>query len=99
MIEINMESFDSKIEKCYCKVLFNFIMILINVFSVIEGLGGKQQVMHLLSHEDPNVRYQALLCVQKLMVHNWSVVFHIHYFLNDIVTALLKHFLYNLLSF
>ncbi|XP_054708081.1 V-type proton ATPase subunit H-like isoform X2 [Uloborus diversus] len=39
---------------------------------VIEGLGGKQQVMHLLSHEDPNVRYQALLCVQKLMVHNWT---------------------------
>ncbi|KFM65821.1 V-type proton ATPase subunit H, partial [Stegodyphus mimosarum] len=39
---------------------------------VIEGLGGKQQVMHLLSHEDPNVRYQALLCVQKLMVHNWE---------------------------
>lgn len=37
---------------------------------VIENLGGKQQVMHLLSHEDPNVRYQALLCVQKLMVHN-----------------------------
>lgn len=39
---------------------------------VIENLGGKQQVMHLLSHEDPNVRYQALLCVQKLMVHNWE---------------------------
>ncbi|GFY71909.1 v-type proton ATPase subunit H [Trichonephila inaurata madagascariensis] len=39
---------------------------------IIEGLGGKQQVMHLLSHDDPNVRYQALLCVQKLMVHNWE---------------------------
>ncbi|CAL1270361.1 unnamed protein product [Larinioides sclopetarius] len=39
---------------------------------IIEGLGGKQQVMHLLSHDDPNVRYQALLCVQKLMVHNWA---------------------------
>lgn len=39
---------------------------------VIENLGGKQQVMHLLSHDDPNVRYQALLCVQKLMVHNWE---------------------------
>ena len=27
--------------------------------------------MQLLTHEDPNVRYEALLCVQKLMVQNW----------------------------
>lgn len=39
---------------------------------MIEQLGGKQLVMQLLSHEDPNVRYEALLAVQKLMVHNWS---------------------------
>ena len=41
--------------------------------SVIEQLGGKQLVMQHLAHEDPNVRYEALLAVQKLMVHNWSV--------------------------
>ncbi|XP_023702972.1 V-type proton ATPase subunit H isoform X6 [Cryptotermes secundus] len=40
--------------------------------SVIEQLGGKQLVMQLLGHEDPNVRYEALLAVQKLMVHNWE---------------------------
>lgn len=39
---------------------------------VIEKLNGKQRIMHLLSHGDPNVRYEALLCVQKLMVHNWE---------------------------
>ncbi|XP_059052584.1 V-type proton ATPase subunit H isoform X1 [Achroia grisella] len=39
---------------------------------IIEQLGGKQRVMHLLSHDDPNVRYEALLAVQKLMVHNWE---------------------------
>lgn len=41
-------------------------------FSVIEQLNGKQLVMQLLAHEDPNVRYEALLAVQKLMVHNWE---------------------------
>ena len=30
-------------------------------------------MMQYLVHEDPNVRYEALLAVQKLMVHNWSV--------------------------
>jgi V-type H+-transporting ATPase subunit H len=39
---------------------------------VIEQLNGKQLVMQLLGHEDPNVRYEALLAVQKLMVHNWE---------------------------
>lgn len=29
--------------------------------------------MQLLAHDDPNVRYEALLAVQKLMVHNWCV--------------------------
>jgi V-type H+-transporting ATPase subunit H len=28
--------------------------------------------MQLLGHEDPNVRYEALLAVQKVMVHNWE---------------------------
>jgi len=41
--------------------------------SVLEQLGGKQIVMQHLGHEDPNVRYEALLAVQKLMVHNWLV--------------------------
>ena len=42
-------------------------------FSVIEQLGGKHLVMQHLTHEDPNVRYESLIAVQKLMVHNWSV--------------------------
>ncbi|KAG7169728.1 V-type proton ATPase subunit H-like [Homarus americanus] len=39
---------------------------------VLEQLGGKQWVMQHLTHADPNVRYEALLAVQKLMVHNWE---------------------------
>ena len=41
--------------------------------SVLEQLHGKSMVMGLLSHPDHNVRYEALLAVQKLMVHNWWV--------------------------
>ena len=40
-------------------------------FSVVEQLGCKHLVMSYMTHEDPNVRYEALLAVQKLMVHNW----------------------------
>ena len=43
-----------------------------SLHSVIEQLNGKQLVMQLLGHDDPNVRYEALLAVQKLMVHNWE---------------------------
>lgn len=39
---------------------------------IVENLNGKHSVMSLLTHEDPNVRYEALLCVQKLMVQNWE---------------------------
>ncbi|CAF4522876.1 unnamed protein product, partial [Didymodactylos carnosus] len=37
----------------------------------IDKLDGKVIIMRLLEHPDSNVRYQGLLCVQKLMVHNW----------------------------
>ena len=29
--------------------------------------------MLYLTHADPNVRYEVLIAVQKMMVHNWSV--------------------------
>lgn len=45
--------------------------LVVTLRSVLEQIGGKQAVMRHLSHDDPNVRYEALLSVQKLMVHNW----------------------------
>ncbi|XP_046839168.1 V-type proton ATPase subunit H-like [Xenia sp. Carnegie-2017] len=39
---------------------------------VLETLGCKELVMKRMAHSDPNVRYEALLAVQKLMVHNWE---------------------------
>lgn len=41
------------------------------VSSVLENLGCKVMVMKMMTHNDPNVRKEALLAVQKLMVHNW----------------------------
>lgn len=65
------------------------------LFSVIEQLGGKQMVMQYLSHEDPNVRFEALIAVQKLMVHNWWVKArnsHLHYTCVVEVELLAWHF-------
>lgn len=41
------------------------------ILSVLENLGCKVKVMKMMSHNDPSVRKEALLAVQKLMVHNW----------------------------
>ena len=53
------------------KYYVNAISLWLPFASVLEKIGGKEAVMRHLAHEDPNVRYEALLSVQKLMVHNW----------------------------
>ena len=37
---------------------------------VLEETGGKAVVMELMSHENPDVRYQALTAVQKIMMNS-----------------------------
>lgn len=52
---------------------FNEISNLCNLLkSVIEQLEGKTTVMSMLSHPNTDVKHQALLCIQKLMVHHWE---------------------------
>ena len=38
---------------------------------VVEMLKGKEVVMRLVSHGNSEVRMQALLAMQKMMVQNW----------------------------
>ena len=39
---------------------------------VLTDLGAKTRVMELMTHPDPNVRYQALVSVQRLVSHPWA---------------------------
>ncbi|CCM03836.1 uncharacterized protein FIBRA_05985 [Fibroporia radiculosa] len=41
---------------------------------VFTDLGGKTRVMELMTHENPDVRYQALISVQRLVSHPWAAV-------------------------
>ncbi|OZJ03068.1 hypothetical protein BZG36_04613, partial [Bifiguratus adelaidae] len=38
----------------------------------VQDIGAKQKVMELMTHPDKDVRYQALLAVQKYMVNAWE---------------------------
>lgn len=40
--------------------------------AVIEQLEAKTTIMGMLTHTDQNVKHQALLCIQKLMIHHWE---------------------------
>lgn len=60
---------------------------------VLEQLNGKQGVMAHLSHPDSSVRYEALLAVQKLMVHNWSVTTVAANIIDDMFPLLLRQLL------
>jgi len=37
----------------------------------VERLGIKKLLMQMLDHDDPTVRYEALVSTQKLVMQNW----------------------------
>jgi V-type H+-transporting ATPase subunit H len=39
---------------------------------VLSKMDGKVDIMKLMTNPDPEVQKHALLCVQKMMVHNWE---------------------------
>ena len=42
------------------------------MYSVLERNGGKKRLMSMIQEEESSVREQALLAVQKMMIHNWQ---------------------------
>jgi V-type H+-transporting ATPase subunit H len=40
--------------------------------SIVQQLGIKMDIMKLMTHEDAQVKKQALFAIQKMMVHNWE---------------------------
>lgn len=42
--------------------------------TLVERLNGKALIMNFLGHDDDAVRYEALICVQKLMTQNWGLM-------------------------
>ena len=41
---------------------------------VVSDCGGKAAAMKLMTHEDEEVRKQALIATQKLLVHGWQFI-------------------------
>lgn len=42
---------------------------------IVAGMHGKELVMNLMAHPDPEVQKQALLCVQRIMLSKTSMDF------------------------
>lgn len=51
---------------------WSFLINYLTKTSVIEGLDKKKVIMAKARHEDPSIRENALLALQKIMLHNWS---------------------------
>ena len=52
-------------------LLYPSLLSLSLPLSVIDKLGAKELVMGLVNHGNTEVRMQALLSIQKMMVQNW----------------------------
>ncbi|CEQ40858.1 SPOSA6832_02514, partial [Sporobolomyces salmonicolor] len=49
-----------------------FVKFYDNGKKAVEDLGAKARVMELMSHQDPDVKYQSLVATQRLVSHAWS---------------------------
>jgi len=72
LVRLLQFSNDPLIQAVACHDLGEFIRHYPRGRPAFDALGCKEQIMIRMSHDDPQVKYEALLAVQKLLVHNWE---------------------------
>jgi len=72
LVRLLQYSPDAQIQAIACHDLGEFIRHYPRARPAFDTLGCKELIMTRMAHEDPNVKYEALLAVQKLLVHNWE---------------------------
>lgn len=89
---------DDEIASVACFDIGEFVRHYPNGRSIAKRLGAKEPIMGLIEHENPDLQRQALLCVSKMMVQNWSVspmqcpkfIFHEKKFYSTFLSIILK---------
>jgi V-type H+-transporting ATPase subunit H len=66
-------SSDEEIAAIACFDIGEFVRHYPNGKHIARRLGARDVVMGLIEHEDMEVQRQALLCISKMLVHNWQV--------------------------
>ena len=69
---------DEDVASIACYDIGEFVRNYPNGRSIAKRLGAKEVVMQLIENDNEELKRQALLCVSKMMVQNWSVRESIH---------------------
>jgi len=72
LLDIIRSSQNPKVLAIACHDLGEFVRFHPRGRRVLATLEGKVDIMKLMAHPDEEVQKHALLCVQKMMVHNWE---------------------------
>jgi len=64
---------DEEVVAIACFDIGEFVRHYPNGKVIAKRLGAREVVMALIEHENPEVQRQALICISKMLVHNWQV--------------------------
>ncbi|KPV72809.1 uncharacterized protein RHOBADRAFT_17772 [Rhodotorula graminis WP1] len=72
LVRILMSSHDATTLAVAANDLAQFVKFYDNAKKAIDDLGAKARVMELMTHADPDVKYQSLVATQRLLSHAWA---------------------------